>query len=131
MVDEAWWNPTIENMPALLDRGVYLNTDRMADGHTLLRSVAVAGRPDVAVLKFLAAHGAEVKAQDARGSDALLASVVSPSTERMEVLLKAGANPNYTGSGGHIAVDLGGGTPVSDAGCNVVGVQGGPERGGS
>lgn len=72
-----------------MGRGVGINSVKMSDGHTLLMTAVAPGHPDVAVVKLLVAQGADVNAQDVRGHSALLASVVSKSAEKLEVLLKA------------------------------------------
>jgi len=89
-------NPVITG--ELLEAGADANASRW-NGETPLMIAVRSGNPQV--LRLLIEHGAKVDAVESRkGQDALMWAAAEGHTEAVEVLLKAGAEPNTASKGG-------------------------------
>jgi ankyrin repeat protein len=90
---------------ALIRLGANVN-EVDADGISMLEWAAIANRPDMA--RFLISKGADLNHTDHKGMTALLyaASIDFGDSSMLDLLLKAGANPNARTPQGLTALDL-------------------------
>jgi ankyrin repeat protein len=90
------WSATdIGKVRLLVDRGADVNLASKAGRTALL--VAARSNPSAEIVRYLIAHGADVKAADATHGNALFAATLGNDTESIRLLIAAGVDVNAPG----------------------------------
>lgn len=95
---------TSEVFHAIRKEGADIHVVRAEDGFTPLHAAAESGA--FSILRLLAAHGADLNAQDNDGNTALMLAAKHGNLRSVDVLMLAGANPGFKNEDGKTAPEL-------------------------